>query len=181
MFMRTFDRAEYTVNGGREKSVGDTSREIAESCSLEELDAMIDEARARAKAADLKAQQELLIGRIARSMKNARTAQAVHDNFRRFGAFLLLLRAFLVFGGALCHQPSLTRARTHTIPPHADINKDHLISRQEFRSSFHTLLALGEKEIEMLADKFFVDGIEELNYDNFMSVIHAYADKPLRS
>jgi hypothetical protein len=86
MFMRTFDRAEYTVNGGRERSVGETSRALADSSSHEELDALIDEARAHAKAADVKAQQELLLARISRSMKNAKTAQAVHDNFRRFGA-----------------------------------------------------------------------------------------------
>ena len=117
MFMRTFDRAEYTVNGGREKSVGDTSREIAESCSLEELDAMIDEARARAKAADLKAQQELLIGRIARSMKNARTAQAVHDNFRRFGAFLVPCCSFAaLFASIFSHRAPRTPPPPHTFP-----------------------------------------------------------------
>jgi Ca2+-binding EF-hand superfamily protein len=90
MFMRVFDRAEYTVNGGREKSVGDTSREMAESHSHEELDGMIAEARAHAKAAEYSAAQELLIARVARSMKNARTAQNVHDNFRRFGAYFFL-------------------------------------------------------------------------------------------
>jgi len=49
---------------------------------------MIEEARAQAKAAQYKAEQELLVTRMARAMRNARTAQAVHDNFRRFGAFL---------------------------------------------------------------------------------------------
>jgi hypothetical protein len=88
MFMRVFDRAEYTVNGGRSESVADTSRHMQTSHTLEELDAMIEEARAQAKAAQYKAEQELLVTRMARAMRNARTAQAVHDNFRRFGAFL---------------------------------------------------------------------------------------------
>ncbi len=61
------------------------------------------------------------------------------------------------------------------------MNKDHSISKEEFRSSFNGLLALGDKEITMLMGKFFTDGIENLNYDNFMSVIHAYADKPMRT
>lgn len=85
MFMRTFDRAEYTVNGGRSKTVADSSRELADSSSKEELDGMIDEVRALAKTAAYKANQELILGRIARSMKNSKTAQDVHENFRRFG------------------------------------------------------------------------------------------------
>ncbi len=66
-------------------------------------------------------------------------------------------------------------------PPAADANKDHKISRQEFRASFNGLLALGHKEIDMLIVKFFQEGQEELDYDDFMSVIHAYADKPMRT
>jgi hypothetical protein len=81
-----FDRAEYTVNGGRSEPVGETTRRLQTAHTLEELDAMIEEARAQAKASQYKAEQELLVTRIARSMRNARTAQAVHDNFRRFGA-----------------------------------------------------------------------------------------------
>ncbi len=63
----------------------------------------------------------------------------------------------------------------------ADTNKDHLIDKAEFRASFNSLLALGSKEIDLLVAKFFVEGQESLNYDEFMSVIHAYADKPMRS
>ena len=88
MFMRVFDRAEYTVNGGREQSVAETSRAFAAGNTHEELDELIEEARARAKASAYSAEQELLVARISRAMKNARTAQAVHDNFRRFGALL---------------------------------------------------------------------------------------------
>jgi hypothetical protein len=42
-------------------------------------------------------------------------------------------------------------------------------------------LAFERKEIDMLISKFFKEGQEDLDYDSFMSVIHAYADKPMRT
>jgi hypothetical protein len=42
-------------------------------------------------------------------------------------------------------------------------------------------MALGSKEIDLLVSKFFTEGQESLNYEEFMSVIHSYADKVMRS
>ena len=53
------------------------------------------------------------------------------------------------------------------------------MTREEFRSSFQRVLVLPDKEIDVLMDKFFHPGQEELNYDNFMTVIHKYGDKGL--
>jgi len=183
MFMRVFDRAEYTVNGGRSKSVAETARECKDSHSLEELDALIDEARAHSKSADYIAHQELILARISRALKNARTAQAVHDNFRRFGSFCLGWVVFFFKEKSLFmphhadHPFFFIPATQHT--PSADSDKDHCVTRDEFRSSFQRVLVLPDKEIDVLMDKFFHTGQAELNYDDFMTVIHRYADKGL--
>ena len=62
-----------------------------------------------------------------------------------------------------------------------DANKDHLIEKAEFRSSMSRCLALTEKDIEMLIGKFYMEGQEVLNYDEFMSTIHKYADVVMRT
>ena len=86
-FMRAFDRAEYTVNSGREIGIGQAADEMTAAHSLEELDAMIDEAKSYAKAATYHQDQEVLLSRISRALKSAKTAQSMHENFRRFGEF----------------------------------------------------------------------------------------------
>ena len=85
VFMRAFDRAEYSVNSGRATSVGDAADEMQATLSHAELDALIDEAKSIAKAAADHTAQEILLARIARALKSAKTAQAMHENFRRFG------------------------------------------------------------------------------------------------
>ena len=86
VFMRAFDRAEMTLDSGREKGIAEVSREMQANCSHAELDAMIAEAKAHASNAQYKTTQEILLTRIARACKSAKTAQAMHENFRRFGA-----------------------------------------------------------------------------------------------
>ena len=58
----------------------------ADLLHLYDADALIDEAKAHAKVAAYHTAQEVLLARIARACKSAKTAQAMHENFRRFGA-----------------------------------------------------------------------------------------------
>lgn len=65
-----------------------------------------------------------------------------------------------------------------------DVNKDHLISKEEFANVMGSKaggLNLTPKEVDMLIGKFFYedDGteLENLDYMKFMHTIHVYADK----
>ena len=64
-----------------------------------------------------------------------------------------------------------------------DINKDHMVDIHEFRAVFGALgFNLSDRDIDLLGRKFFRDADkQELNYEEFMGVIHAYADKVVRS
>jgi Ca2+-binding EF-hand superfamily protein len=151
-FVSAFSAADSSV---KNKSTGQTVDEAAASNAAkyteEELDGFIAEAR-RLAAEEQEAQaQEVLLARIARSFKNAKTASAVHDNFRRF-----------------------------------DVNKDHLIDKDEFRMVMGSGgLNLAPKEVDTLVGKFYNpnhgNGDEFLDYEEFMSLIHQYADKVIRS
>ena len=151
-FVSAFSAADENV---KNKSTGLTVTEAASanatSYTEEQLDAFIAEAREHAHLEEQHQAQEVLLARIARSFKNAKTASAVHDNFRRF-----------------------------------DVNKDHLIDKDEFRNVMGSGgLNLSDKEIQMLVDKFYDphhgNGDEFLDYEEFMSLIHQYADKVIRS
>jgi len=77
---------------------------------------------------------------------------------------------------------SKTASEVHSNFRRFDVNKDHLIERSEFRAVMgHGGLYLTAKEIELLVDKFYQDGQEFLNYEEFMGLIHEYADKVIRS
>lgn len=145
-FMRAFNRAEDDVDAGRTLGVADTTRELTARCTTDELDEMIEEAKLAAKSEQYRIQQELLVSRVARAFKNSRTAQTVHENFRRF-----------------------------------DQDKDHLISKAEFRAAMKRVLNLGDNDIDSLVDKFYAPGTETVNYEEFMSIIHEYSDKVIRS
>ena len=151
-FVSAFSAASTSV---KNKSTGQTVDEAAATNAAkyteEELDGFIAEARRLAKEEEEAQAQEVLLARIARSFKNAKTASAVHDNFRRF-----------------------------------DVNKDHLIDKDEFRMVMGSGgLNLAEKEVETLVGKFYNpnhgNGDEFLDYEEFMSLIHQYADKVIRS
>ena len=89
------------------------------------------------------------------------------------------------------------------------MNKNHIITKAEFRKSLKNFLALSEKDIDMLVPRFFVAD-EDLTYDTcvsfsalparresrasrstlapshrsfcrFMSTIHEYSDKSIRA
>jgi Ca2+-binding EF-hand superfamily protein len=151
-FVSAFSAASESV---KNKSTGQTVDEAAAGNAAKyteaELDGFIAEARRLAKEEEEAQAQEVLLARIARSFKNAKTASAVHDNFRRF-----------------------------------DVNKDHLIDKDEFRMVMGSGgLNLAEKEVETLVGKFYNpnhgNGDEFLDYEEFMSLIHQYADKVIRS
>jgi hypothetical protein len=78
VFMRAFDRAEYTVNSGRDTPGGAAADEMQAALSHAELDALIDEAKGHAKVAAYHTEQEVLLSRIARALKSAKTAQSMH-------------------------------------------------------------------------------------------------------
>lgn len=68
----------------------------------------------------------------------------------------------------------------------ADVNKDHLISPDEFREVMgHGGLYLSKDEIEMMVTKFYEDEegnmMENLDYMHFMHTLHVYAEKVIRS
>lgn len=55
----------------------------------------------------------------------------------------------------------------------ADVNKDHLIEKSEFRQVMgHGGLFLTNKDIDMLIDKFYANGAEFIDYEDFMGLIH---------
>jgi Ca2+-binding EF-hand superfamily protein len=148
-FMKAFSAAEDTVKSstGHGEGVAAAARNMEGKMSHAELDALIEEAKDAARAEAAHAEQEILLARLARSFKNAKTASEVHNNFRRF-----------------------------------DVNKDHLIEKSEFRAVMgHGGLYLTSHEIELLIDKFYQGGLEYLNYEEFMGLIHEYADKVIRS
>jgi EF-hand domain-containing protein 1 len=104
---------------------------------------------ARAESADrdmqLHAATDLLLARLARSMKQAKSAQAVHENFRKF-----------------------------------DSNKDHTIDRDEFhRAMGDSGFYLTPKDIALLEERFYPPGADSMNYEDFMSILHEYADKTM--
>ena len=151
-FVSAFSASSESV---KNKSTGVTVDEAAAGNAARyteaELDGFIAEARRLAKEEEEAQAQEVLLARIARSFKNAKTASAVHDNFRRF-----------------------------------DVNKDHLIDKDEFRMVMGSGgLNLAPKEVETLVGKFYNpnhgNGDEFLDYEEFMSLIHQYADKVIRS
>jgi Ca2+-binding EF-hand superfamily protein len=151
-FVSAFSAADETVKlKGKEGSVVDNAASNANKFTEEELDAFINEARKAAAHEQEVQEQEVLLARIARSFKNAKSASAVHDNFRRF-----------------------------------DINKDHLIDKDEFAAVMGgSGLNLAPKEVTTLVKKFYDpehgNGDEFLDYEEFMTLIHEYADKVIRS
>jgi hypothetical protein len=151
-FVSAFSAADETVKlKGKEGSVVDNAASNANKFTEEELDAFIEEARKAAAHEQEVQEQEVLLARIARSFKNAKSASAVHDNFRRF-----------------------------------DINKDHLIDKDEFAAVMGgSGLNLAPKEVATLVKKFYDpehgNGDEFLDYEEFMTLIHEYADKVIRS
>jgi Ca2+-binding EF-hand superfamily protein len=156
-FVSAFSAADENVHkkgadGKQEtKTVNESAAENAARYTEEELDAFIEEAKAHALHEEEVQAQEVLLSRIARSFKNAKSASAVHENFRRF-----------------------------------DINKDHLIDENEFRMVMGgSGLNLSTKDVETLVKKFYDpnhgNGDEFLDYEEFMSLIHQYADKVIRS
>ena len=151
-FVSAFSAASSTVkNKETGQSVDQAAASNAAKYTEEELDGFIAEAKRLAHEEEEAQAQEVLLARIARSFKNSKTASAVHDNFRRF-----------------------------------DVNKDHLIDKDEFRMVMGSGgLNLAPKEVETLVGKFYNpnhgNGDEFLDYEEFMSLIHQYADKVIRS
>lgn len=93
-FMVAFDQAKdgvasSTSDGG--EGVIEAAARLKSASSLEDLDAMIEQARDRAKREERKQATEVLLAKIARSMRNTRGSSDMHANFRRFGTYTLPL------------------------------------------------------------------------------------------
>ena len=82
---------------------------------------------------------------------------------------------------ALCTQESLSNPLPRYSPLSADLNKNHSISKVEFRKSLAMLLSIPDKDIDMIIPRFFENGSDALSYDTFMSQIHLYSDKVIRA
>jgi len=104
--------------------------------------AVVEEREASAKK---RAAADVLLGRIARSMKQSKSAAGMHENFRKF-----------------------------------DKNKDHTIDKTEFAEALgNSGFYLGAEDISVLEHRFFPPGVEEMDYESFMGVLHEYADKSM--
>ena len=65
---------------------------------------------------------------------------------------------------------------SHVSPPRpaapslpTDMNKNHIITKEEFRKSLKNFLALSEKDIDMLVPRFFSADDDLLTYDTCVS------------
>jgi Ca2+-binding EF-hand superfamily protein len=87
-FMHAFSAAEDSVKStsGGSGGVGDAAEGMKDRYTIDDLEQLIAEAKQCARDEEAKADQEVLLARLARSFKNAKTASEVHNNFRRFGA-----------------------------------------------------------------------------------------------
>lgn len=67
-----------------------------------------------------------------------------------------------------------------------DENKDNTVDRREFRMamggcSAHGMFHLSQEDIAILEKEFYPPGVDKLDYNNFISVVTAHADRALRS
>ncbi len=63
-----------------------------------------------------------------------------------------------------------------------DLDHNHTVSKSEFRAVMGPGgMSLPPADVETLMEKFYPPGQEEVNYEDFMRVIHTYADKVIRS
>jgi Ca2+-binding EF-hand superfamily protein len=58
-----------------------------------------------------------------------------------------------------------------------DTNKDHQLSREEFRTIVATTLHLGPRDIGVLETRFFPEGVAKIDYEVFMKVFTAAVER----
>lgn len=107
-FMLAFSAAEDKVKStsGAGASIGEAAARMKDSMNTADLEALIEEAKGAARAEEYRAEQEVLLGRIARTFKNSKTASEVHSNFRRFGGCRTGVAGSCVCVACVTHHPS---------------------------------------------------------------------------
>lgn len=146
-FMRAFDQANEGVGAAQLESAGTEQANL----TLEDLDALIEEARMHARREEASAAAEMLLARLARALKNNKGASTMHENFRRFDE-------------NKDHMISPVEFRQVMGSGGLHLSKDEvemLVEKFYFEDDGTELAAL--------------------DYMQFMHTLHVYADKVLRS